>query len=148
MAVGGIALLLFLGALGFQYLGHIAPCEMCHWQRWAHIGAALAGLGGGGLIAAGTLDGKHARMLALLATGLVILSGLIGAYQTGMQWHILSGPAACTAPRYIVGSGAPPPVIFCDVVTFSLFGLSLAAYNALISFAVAALALFALWRKA
>jgi disulfide bond formation protein DsbB len=148
MAVGGIALLLLLGALGFQYLDSIAPCEMCHWQRWAHMGAVLAGLCGGGLIAAGTLNGRTARALALLAIGFVILSGLIGAYQAGMQWHILPGPAACTAPRYIVGSGAPAPVIYCNVVQFSLFGLSLAAYNALISFAVALLALLALRRAA
>ncbi len=29
------------GALGSQYLGGLAPCEMCYWQRWPH-GAAIA----------------------------------------------------------------------------------------------------------
>jgi len=44
--VGVIALALVLGALGFQYIRHLAPCEMCHWQRWPHIAAAVIGLGG------------------------------------------------------------------------------------------------------
>ena len=41
--LGAVALALVLGALGFQYLIHLAPCEMCHWQRWAHIAAAIIG---------------------------------------------------------------------------------------------------------
>src|SRR3569623_3237162 len=45
LLMGAVALALLLGALGFQYLGHLAPCEMCHWQRWPHIAAAIIGLG-------------------------------------------------------------------------------------------------------
>ena len=35
-------------------------------------------------------------------------------------------------------AGAPPPEVSCNVVTWSLFGLSLAAYNAIFSFLIAA----------
>src|SRR5450631_2341532 len=97
---GAGALALILGALGFQYLGHIAPCEICHWQRWPHIAAAVIGLIGV------SIWKKDARALAVVAITLVAVSGLIGAYQTGMQYHLLPGPEACTAPRYILGSGA------------------------------------------
>ena len=45
--VGLGALALIAGALGFQYIGGIAPCEMCHWQRWPHIAAAIIGIVGG-----------------------------------------------------------------------------------------------------
>ena len=38
---------------------------------------------------------------------------------------------------YIVGSGAPDPEISCNAVTWSLFGLSLAAYNAIFSLGAA-----------
>ena len=31
IAVGAGGACLLLGALGFQYIGGIAPCEMCHW---------------------------------------------------------------------------------------------------------------------
>ena len=50
ISLGACSLALILGALGFQYLGGLAPCEMCHWQRWPHIAAAVIGLVGGGFL--------------------------------------------------------------------------------------------------
>jgi disulfide bond formation protein DsbB len=130
--IGTGALALILGALGFQYLAHLAPCEMCHWQRWPHIAAAAIGLFGVWLWK------KDARLLAIVTVALVALSGLIGAYQTGMQFGLLPGPGACTvAHAYVMGSNAPAPEVSCNVVTWSLFGLSLAAYNAIASFLIA-----------
>ena len=29
------------GALYFQYVVGLAPCEMCHWQRWPHIASIV-----------------------------------------------------------------------------------------------------------
>ncbi|HEX4270003.1 MAG TPA: disulfide bond formation protein B [Rhizomicrobium sp.] len=133
MLTGTVALALMLGALGFQYLGHITPCEMCHWQRWPLIGAIVIGLGGGALWK------KDARLLAVAAILLVAVSGGIGAYQQGMQWGFLPGPSSCTGARYVMGSNVTP-IIQCDVVTWSLFGISLAGYNGLISLGTAALA--------
>jgi disulfide bond formation protein DsbB len=185
VVVGVGALALVLGALGFQYIRHLAPCEMCHWQRWPHIAAAAIGLVGvsvyrkqpglgaaltivivAGLglviahqwqnwpvaIAAIVLAGaaltiRDARGLALMVIGLVAVSGLIGLYQTGMQYHILPGPQACTGQRYIVGSDAPPPEVACDIPTWFLFGLALPAYNAIFSLAAAATGLLLLKRQ-
>ena len=131
------ALALILGALGFQYLGHIAPCEMCHWQRWPHIAAALVGV-----IGVAIMPGK-ARALAWTVLLLILLSGLIGLYQSGMQWGFLPGPSACSGHRFVLGSNMVPEVQ-CDVVTWSLLGLSLATYNAIFSFLIAGLGSFAL----
>ena len=138
--VGFGALALIIGALGFQYIGGVVPCEMCHWQRWPHIAAALTGIIGV------TLLRNHARTLAWLCVALVLVSGLIGLYQTGMQAHLLPGPTSCTGQRFVLGSNVVP-VIQCDVVTWSLFGLSLAAYNAIFSFLIAGLGGFALRRE-
>ena len=130
--MGAGALALLLGALGFQYLAHLAPCEMCHWQRWPYIAAAIVGL------VLVSFWKKDLRLLAKLTIALVAISGLIGAYQTGMQWGFLPGPEACTVDHpYVMGSGAPPPEISCNAVTWSLFGLSLAAYNAIFAFLIA-----------
>jgi disulfide bond formation protein DsbB len=144
MAVGAGGACLVLGALGIQYIGGIAPCEMCHWQRWAHIAAAIIGILGGALVK----RESTARFLAWTAIACVLVSGLIGAYQTGTEYHILTGPAACTGHRYILGSNMPPPEVQCDVVTWSLFGLSMASYNALCSFLIAALGALALTKGA
>lgn len=142
LALGLGSLALILGALGFQYLGGIAPCEMCHWQRWPHIAAALLGIGGA-FLARG-----QARSLAWIVAILILVSGLIGAYQTGMQWHLLPGPSACTVDHpYIMGSNAPPPAVRCDVPNWLLFGLSLAAYNAIFSFLLAGLGIFLLGKR-
>ena len=133
MGVGIGALALLFGARGFQYIGGIKPCEMCHWQRWAHIAAAVVGIIGV------MLAKDKARALAWAAIGLVTLSGLIGLYQSGMQWGLLPGPASCSGHRFELGSNMVPDVQ-CDVVTWQLFGLSLAVYNAIFSFLIAAAA--------
>ena len=135
--VGLAALALILGALGFQYIGGIAPCEMCHWQRWPHIAAAVIG------IVLVPLARNKARALAWTVIALVLLSGLIGLYQSGMQWGLLPGPSACSGHRFVLGSNMVPEVQ-CDVVTWSLLGLSLATYNAIFSFLIAGLGSFAL----
>lgn len=132
VGMGAVSLALILGALGFQYIGHLAPCEMCHWQRWPHIAAAIIGL------VVAPMARRQGSALALAAILLVMVSGLIAAYQTGMQLGILPGPAACTVSHaYVIGSNAPPPDVSCNVVTWSLFGLSLAAYNAILSLGAA-----------
>ncbi|HYJ34857.1 MAG TPA: disulfide bond formation protein B [Rhizomicrobium sp.] len=139
--MGAGALTLLLGALGFQYLAHLAPCEICHWQRWPYIAAAIAGL-------VVVSFWKNTRQLALFTIVMVALSGLIGAYQSGMQMGILPGPEACTvAHPYVLGSGAPPPEVSCNAVTWSLFGLSLASYNAIFAFLIAGTGVFLLNRK-
>ena len=140
--VGAGALALILGALIFQYVVHLAPCEMCHWQRWPHIAAALLGIVGV------QLWRKDARLVAIGAILCVLVSGLIGAYQAGLQWGFLPGPQGCTvAHAYVMGSGAPAPQVSCNAVTWSLFGLSLAVYNALFSFLIAGTGALLLSRK-
>ena len=125
--MGALALALVAGALGFQYIVHLAPCEMCHWQRWPLMAAFVIGL------VLLPFRKNDARMLAALTIALVAISGLIGLYQTGMQYHILPGPTACTAHRYVIGSGAAAPDIACDVPTWWFLGLALPAWNAIIS---------------
>jgi disulfide bond formation protein DsbB len=46
-----------------------------------------------------------------------------------------------------MGSNAPPPEVSCNAVTWSLFGLSLAAYNAIFALLIAGTGAFLLSRK-
>jgi disulfide bond formation protein DsbB len=87
---------------------------------------------------AAALWNNNTRMLALTALALVLISGLIGLYQSGMQWGILPGPSSCSGQRFVLGSNMTP-IVQCDAVTWQLFGLSLAAYNAIFSFLIAGL---------
>lgn len=146
---GAVALALLLGALGFQYLARMPPCEMCMWQRWPHVGAAVVGLGGPLLIRARLLEWRAASSVAALAALLLAISGAIGVYHAGVEWHWWRGPTACTGPafQYIGGKlDLNQPTVLCDIAAWRLFGLSLAGYNALISLGTAAVAALLLLR--
>jgi disulfide bond formation protein DsbB len=139
LLAGGVSAALLLGALAFQYLGGLAPCEMCIWQRWPHGAAILLGLGGGLLALNGTLPRSSARTLALLAIAGLAISGAIGVFHAGVEWKFWPGPPACTGFGYVPGQ-ADFRIVRCDEAQWRLFGLSLAGYNAIFSLGVAAFA--------
>jgi disulfide bond formation protein DsbB len=144
---GFVSLALILGALGFQYLAGFAPCEMCHWQRWPHIAAAAAGIGGG--LAASRAGARLVPAILVATLLLIAASGAIGAYQAGVEWGLLPGPAACTGPAiHVTGTlDLNHPVVRCDVAAWRFFGISLAGYNALVSFGTVALGFVLLARS-
>jgi disulfide bond formation protein DsbB len=141
--VGGMSAALLLGALAFQYLGGLAPCEMCVWQRWPHGVATALGLGGGLLVMTRALPEKAARPLAVLAIAAIAISGFIGIFHAGVEWKLWPGPSACTGFGYVPGADDfnTLKVIRCDEAQWRLFGISLAGYNAVFSLGVAALGL-------
>jgi disulfide bond formation protein DsbB len=136
---GAVSLALIAGALGFQYIGHYPPCEMCHWQRWPHIASAIVGLGGAILISLGVLPARAAVAVAALATLCVAVSGGLGVFHAGVEWHLWQGPTACTTGFHFNGTlDLNAPVPQCDHAAWRLLGISMAGYNALISLAAAA----------
>lgn len=151
---GLFSLAMVLGAMGFQYIGGVLPCEMCYWQRWPYEAAVFTGIGGALLSHAGFINKDITRLLAWLSLAFVLASGLIGAYQAGVEWQFLPGPASCTGPRFEVhgnldlsARALDSSVVRCDVASWRLFGLSLAGYNALWSFAMTILGALLLTRK-
>src|SRR5271155_2819 len=140
LVLGLAAFALVLGALGFEYLGHLPPCEMCMWQRYPHVAAGIVGVGGFLLLRARILPDSAAAGIAILTALLIAVSGAIGVYHAGVEWHFWPGPQSCTGSAFHV-SGAldlNAPVVMCDHAAWRLFGLSLAGYNAILSFALAA----------
>ena len=135
-----LALLLPLGllggALGSQYIGGLHPCEMCYWQRWPH-GAAI-------LIAALALTAPAAssrsRALTLLAAAAIAISGAIGVYHAGVEVGIFEGITTCSTTRGMTLQDiVAAPLVRCDQVQWSLFGISMAGWNAILSLSGAAL---------
>ncbi|HEX3860572.1 MAG TPA: disulfide bond formation protein B [Stellaceae bacterium] len=135
---------LVLGAaLLSQFWGGLAPCELCLLQRWPWDAAGVASL-------VMLLAGSRAA-LPWFAAGLVAVFALSCAfafYHVGVEQHWFAGPTACTASgnaamtledmkRQIMGT-AP---VMCDRVQWSLFGISLAGFNLLASFGMAAICL-------
>jgi disulfide bond formation protein DsbB len=147
-STGTVALALILGALFFQYILNYPPCEMCHWQRWPHIAAAVIGLGGGLLLRGGVLRASIGLPFAALAILLVATSGLLGVYHAGVEWHWWAGPAACTTGYVFNGTlDLNAPIPHCDIAAWRLFGISMAGYNAIISLGTAVVGTVLLVRK-
>lgn len=147
---GCAALALLAGALGFQYLARLPPCEMCMWQRYPHIAAATIGIFGGALVRFRAAPSQWGIAFAAAAILLVALSGAIGVYHAGVEWQWWRGPQACTGSVFTYAGGPldlNAPVVRCDRAAWRLFGISLAGYNALLSFGIAAVGLFALRRS-
>ena len=149
IGLGLLSAALLLAVLGFQYLGRLPPCEMCLWQRWPHLAAAIVGLIGGGAVASGLLSRGLARPLAMFAAVLVAISGAIAVYHAGVEWHWWAGPSQCTgsAFKYTGTLDLNAPVVMCDHAAWRLFGFSLAGYNAIISLGAAAIGLILLARS-
>jgi disulfide bond formation protein DsbB len=132
------------GALAFQYIGKLYPCEMCWWQRYPHIAALVLA------VLAFVVPGRAARTAFVgLAALAILVSGLIGVYHAGVEYHWWAGLTACTSTvsgPITLDSIMNAPIIRCDVAQWTLFHVSLAGYNALFSIA-GALTIFALMRK-
>jgi disulfide bond formation protein DsbB len=144
--VGAVSAVVVIGALGFQYIGGYPPCEMCMWQRYPHLAAIVVGLGGGLLLASGILPRNLAAVIAGLAIAAIAISGAIGVYHAGVEWHFWSGPSACTGPAFqLTGKlDLNAHVVSCDHAAWRLFGISMAGYNAVISLGAAVIAALAL----
>jgi disulfide bond formation protein DsbB len=139
LLAGGMSTALLLGAFAFQYLGGLPPCEMCIWQRWPHGVAILLGVGGAALATTGALPAKTARSLAWLAVTALIVTGAIGVFHAGVEWKFWPGPSHCTGVGYVPGRDdfGPLNIVRCDEAMWRLLGVSLAGYNAILSLAVA-----------
>ena len=141
LALGAASAALILGALGFQYLGGYPPCEMCMWQRYPHFVTIAAGLGGGALLAMGLLPQNAAKPLAVLAALAIAVTGVIGVYHAGVEWHWWKGPSACTGSAFQLSGtlNLNAHVVSCDHAAWRLFGISMAGYNAVFSLGAAIL---------
>ncbi|MGB8363622.1 MAG: disulfide bond formation protein B [Rhizomicrobium sp.] len=140
MLLGAAALALIAGALGFEYLARLPPCEMCMWQRYPHFAAAIVGIGGFLLIRTKLLPASAGIAIAMLAASLIAVSGAIGVYHAGVEWQWWKGPQACTGTAFqSIGATLDlnAPIVRCDRAAWRLFGISLAGYNALFSFVIA-----------
>lgn len=138
--MGSVALL--GGAFAFQYIGGLAPCQLCLWQRWPHAAAILIGI-----IALAT----GWRGLAWLGALAALATAGIGIFHVGVEQRWWEGLATCTAGSIAGISTADllnpsvdvAPVVRCDEIAWAMLGISMAGWNVLVS-----LGLAVVWVKA
>ncbi len=129
-AAGSVALL--LGAWGFQYLGGLAPCKMCIWQRYPHAAAALIG--------AVAIAVPRVTVLPLLGALAAATTAGIGVYHAGVEQKWWEGPSSCTSgdigglsTTELMDQIMNAPLVRCDDIPWEMLGLSMAGWNAVLS---------------
>jgi disulfide bond formation protein DsbB len=148
---GGIILVAaatILGAWAFQVVGGYIPCELCYQERIPYyVGIPLA------IVA---LASAHYGGPVWLTRGTLLLIGLsfawgtyLAGYHTGVEWHFWPGPTDCagdTATAVSTGDLLNQigniRVARCDVVQWTMFGLSFAGWNTVISAGLTVAGLF------
>ena len=140
---------LLAGAWGSQLFGGLVPCEMCHWQRWPHYAAVVIAVLA--FIVPGMANRRGLVWLAALA---IAISGAIGIYHAGTEYHWWAGMTACTSDIKSGGSTEDmlkaimaAPIVRCDQPQWTLFGISLAGFNAIFSLGGALIVAWLMTRK-
>ncbi|MEI6558208.1 MAG: disulfide bond formation protein B [Rhodospirillaceae bacterium] len=143
LAAIGIAAL--NAAFFLQYVVGVQPCVLCVYQRIPYGVAAALGL-------TALVFGRHRRLRAALLA-LIALAMLIGCgtavFHLGIETHWWAGSAGCGVPPPAASVEAlraqllSGPIVRCDEVSWSLFGISLAGYNIPLTLALALFALAA-----
>lgn len=136
----GVPALLLAGAYLSQYGFGLYPCEMCWWQRYAHFAALVPAM-------VAIVTRRKAPWIGFAALA-ILVSGLVGAFHAGVEYGWWEGFTSCSSP--VRSGGGDPleaimnaPLVRCDVAPWTLAGISLAGFNALIS-VTSAVAIFAL----
>jgi disulfide bond formation protein DsbB len=128
--LGSAAML--LAAWAFQYVGGLAPCALCYWQRYPYMASVPLGL------LALAVAGPVLPLLGALAAA---STGAIGIYHTGVERRWWEGPDTCTAgpvgglsPDQLLDQIMAAPLVRCEEVAWQMLGLSMASWNAVAAF--------------
>ena len=120
-----------------QYIGGLQPCELCLYQRWPWwIALGLS------VIALPTVLSVNLRALLVGLGGASVLVGAgIAVFHVGVEQHWWAGLTSCA------GGQAPAsfeelqrmmsqPAARCDEPAWTLFDISMAGYNAMLSIVI------------
>ena len=146
--VAGAAAAALIAALISQYGFDLQPCVLCIWQRWPYVAAILLGLA-----AAALRRNRAAPALTALAILAVLVSGGIGAFHVGVEqgwWEGTSGCGSLSSTDDLAALRAQimsAPIVRCDEIAFSLFGISMAGWNVLFALGVALVAVRAMLKQ-
>lgn len=144
-----LGLFAILGALAFQYIGGLFPCELCLTQRWPYyIGLPLLAV----VVFAWDAVPRPVRIaLTAVVGGLFVWGTYVALYHAGVEYGLFEGPQSCTGTGDadvnldMLGDLSGSQVVPCDAVQFEVLGISLAGFNAIVSAAIVVLLAMSIW---
>ncbi len=136
-------------ALVAQYGFNLHPCPLCIYQRIPYAIIAVIG------VFAYFLRGKNGKYyLAVACAALFFADAGIAVYHTGVEYGWFPAPTTCSSSGGIGQTleemraaimGAP--LVTCAQAMAYIFGLSMAAWNALAAAAAFVATSFVLWKR-
>ena len=136
-----ISLLSLGGALLSQYGFQMRPCILCIYQRWPHAINIVFGLVALFLTKQAP---KKAAFFIFLSSLSFFIGSFIAFYHVGVEQIWWQGFEGCSFPKTKPGDFEAfkqallnAPVTSCKDIPFQIFGISMAGYNALLSFGMA-----------
>lgn len=131
---GLVATLMLGSAFTFQLFGY-PPCDLCWWQRYPYM--AIMGVS---LLAMTILKNMPQRVLLLALALLFLTDAGIAGFHVGVEQRWWEGLSTCSSFVSITDdvnaaleSIMNAPLVRCDEIAWSLFGISMAGYNMLIA---------------
>ena len=132
-----ISSLMLSSAFYLEYFHNAFPCDLCITQRWFHaliISYSLITI----FISKSSFFTNKLILIGLSITW--IASSVAGLYHFGIEMNFWKGPDECSSAidfskdtlKYLLNKST----IKCDEVMFKILGLSLAGWNAIMSFAM------------
>ena len=139
---------MLLSAFYLEYFHGALPCDLCITQRWFHaiiISYCLLSI----FILDKFLNAKTFLLIGLAFSWLA--SSIAGLYHFGIEMNYWKGPDDCSsnidfskdALTFLLNKSP----IKCDEVMFKILGLSLAGWNALLSFLMSLTIIFKTFQK-
>ena len=133
--VGLVCCLVLAIAYAFEYLANLQPCVLCIYQRIPY--AVAIGLM---LVAAILRKNSQFNLILFIAASVVFAIGsAIAVFHIGIEQHLWQGTPECgnfmetDSVEALRKQLLAQPIVRCDEVAWSLFGISMTGYNFLIS---------------
>ena len=131
LLITAISIFTLLSAVYIEYILGVKPCILCLYQRVPYIIAIF-------FCFYGYYNLKNKLWIYLLVITF-LLSAILSGYHVGIENNILRGPAECSGGLKNFNNVGDlkdqilsKPVINCDEVIWSFFGVSAASINSLI----------------
>ena len=141
-------------ALVAQYGFGLQPCELCVYQRWPLLAVAVLCAAAALVLLARPRAVSLSSGALALAGALLLLDAGIAGFHVGVEQGWWEGTDSCTGPAGQAKTLAElkaqimaTPIVRCDEVAFSLFGISMAGYNLIYCLVLAAFAGAAIRRR-
>jgi disulfide bond formation protein DsbB len=134
-----VTIAVILGALAFEYIGGFKPCPLCLQQRYAYYVAIPALFIS--LILLSMEKRPFATALLFFVSMAFLANSAFGVYHAGAEWGYWDPPTTCATAEKLSGGGKSllgalknVNVVDCGKPALIVLGLSLAGWNAIISF--------------